>query len=84
MSYFNNYDLKRLELYSRNMADYHLVTDLIPKCTTMFYYNNLIYLFLVSLLYFTNKVSFSLSLIQKVFDLLIIFKLYLYFLVYSH
>uniref|UniRef100_A0A1X7UL77 RNA cytidine acetyltransferase n=1 Tax=Amphimedon queenslandica TaxID=400682 RepID=A0A1X7UL77_AMPQE len=50
MTHFNNYDLKRLDLYSRNMADYHLVTDLIPK---------------LSLLYFTNKVSFSLSLIQK-------------------
>lgn len=31
MTHFNQYDLKRLELYSRNMADYHLVTDMIPK-----------------------------------------------------
>ncbi len=29
---FNPYDLKRLDLYSRNMADYHLVTDLLPSC----------------------------------------------------
>lgn len=25
------YDLRRLELYSSNMADYHLVTDLMPS-----------------------------------------------------
>ena len=24
------YDIKRLDLYSRNMADYHLITDLLP------------------------------------------------------
>ena len=28
----NHYDLKRLELYSRNMADHHLITDLLPTC----------------------------------------------------
>ena len=27
---YNQYDLKRLELYSRNMADHHLITDLLP------------------------------------------------------
>ena len=26
------YDLKRLDLYSRNMADHHLITDLLPAC----------------------------------------------------
>ena len=29
---FSKYDLKRLELYSRQMADHHLITDLLPKC----------------------------------------------------
>lgn len=29
---FSRYDLKRLELYSRNMADHHLITDLLPAC----------------------------------------------------
>jgi len=24
------YDIKRLDLYSRNMVDYHLITDLLP------------------------------------------------------
>lgn len=24
------YDVKRLDLYSRNMVDYHLITDLLP------------------------------------------------------
>ena len=27
---FSKYDLKRLDLYSRNMADHHLITDLLP------------------------------------------------------
>lgn len=26
------HDSKRLELYSRNMADHHLITDLLPQC----------------------------------------------------
>lgn len=30
MQEFSKYDLKRLELYTRNMADYHLITDLLP------------------------------------------------------
>ena len=25
------YDVKRLDLYSRNMVDYHLITDLLPS-----------------------------------------------------
>ena len=29
---FSKYDLKRLDLYSRNMADHHLITDLLPLC----------------------------------------------------
>ena len=31
-SLFSPHDLKRLELYSRNMADHHLITDLLPAC----------------------------------------------------
>ena len=34
---FNPYDLKRLELYSRNMADHHLITDLITPCKYIMY-----------------------------------------------
>ncbi|XP_038050759.1 RNA cytidine acetyltransferase-like isoform X2 [Patiria miniata] len=30
-SYCSKYDLQRLELYSRNMADYHLIMDLVPS-----------------------------------------------------
>lgn len=29
----SQYDLKRLEYYSRNMADYHLIMDLLPNVT---------------------------------------------------
>ena len=35
-SVLTTYDMKRLELYARNMVDYHLITDLLPagKITT--------------------------------------------------
>lgn len=32
----NQYDLKRLECYSRNMADYHLVMDLVPTVSKLY------------------------------------------------
>ena len=35
------YDLKRLQLYSNNMADYHLVTDLIPSLAKLYFLNQL-------------------------------------------
>lgn len=44
------YDIKRLELYSRNMVDYHLITDLLPA---------------VSRLFFLQKMDFDLSAVQS-------------------
>ena len=38
---FTSYDLKRLELYSRNMVDYHLITDLLPTLTKLYFLNRL-------------------------------------------
>eukprot|EP00466_Bigelowiella_natans_P003509 jgi/Bigna1/57656/fgenesh1_pm.23_\ len=35
--YFSKYDLKRLESYSRNLVDYHLVLDLVPICARLFF-----------------------------------------------
>ena len=34
---FTRYDLKRLETYSRNLIDYHLVMDLLPRVAAMFF-----------------------------------------------
>jgi len=31
------HDLKRLDLYARNMADHHLVTDLVPSLARLFF-----------------------------------------------
>lgn len=45
-----SYDIKRLDLYSRNMVDYHLITDLLPA---------------VSRLYFLQKLDFELSAVQS-------------------
>lgn len=38
---FTPYDLKRLELYSRSMVDYHLVMDLIPNVARIFFLKQL-------------------------------------------
>ncbi|ETE70017.1 N-acetyltransferase 10, partial [Ophiophagus hannah] len=36
---FIPYDLKRLEMYSRNMVDYHLIMDMIPIISRMYFLN---------------------------------------------
>ncbi|KAM8808037.1 RNA cytidine acetyltransferase [Eudromia elegans] len=38
---FIPYDLKRLEMYSRNMVDYHLIMDMVPAVARMFFLNQL-------------------------------------------
>lgn len=37
--YFTSYDLKRLEMYSNNMADYHLIMDLLPPLARLYFLN---------------------------------------------
>ncbi|KAK2917695.1 RNA cytidine acetyltransferase [Channa argus] len=39
--HFSPYDLKRLELYSRSMVDYHLIMDLIPAVGRLFFLKQL-------------------------------------------
>lgn len=38
---FLPYDLKRLEMYSRNMVDYHLIMDLIPAIARLYFLSQL-------------------------------------------
>ncbi|CAF4531977.1 unnamed protein product, partial [Rotaria sp. Silwood1] len=38
---FTDYDLRRLESYTRNLVDYHLILDLIPTLAKLFYLNRL-------------------------------------------
>uniref|UniRef100_A0A3Q3WM34 RNA cytidine acetyltransferase n=1 Tax=Mola mola TaxID=94237 RepID=A0A3Q3WM34_MOLML len=40
-AHFSPYDLKRLELYSRSMVDYHLIMDLIPTVARIFFLKQL-------------------------------------------
>lgn len=49
--FLTKYDVKRLELYSDNMADYHLIMDLLPT---------------VARLYFLRQTDFELSAAQMV------------------
>uniref|UniRef100_A0A6T6YLF8 RNA cytidine acetyltransferase n=1 Tax=Amorphochlora amoebiformis TaxID=1561963 RepID=A0A6T6YLF8_9EUKA len=39
--YFSKHDLKRLESYSRNLVDYHLVLDLVPLCASLYFQHRL-------------------------------------------
>lgn len=39
--HFTPYDLKRLELYSRSMVDYHLIMDLVPVVARVFFLKQL-------------------------------------------
>ncbi|KAF6202384.1 hypothetical protein GE061_004783 [Apolygus lucorum] len=39
--YITKYDLKRLDLYCKNLADYHLIMDLLPSMSKMFFLNQL-------------------------------------------
>ncbi|CAL8261192.1 unnamed protein product [Merluccius merluccius] len=39
--HFSPYDLKRMELYSRSMVDYHLIMDLVPSVARLFFLRQL-------------------------------------------
>ena len=38
---FTDYDLRRLESYTRNLVEYHLILDLVPTLARLFYLNRL-------------------------------------------
>lgn len=40
-AYLTHYDMKRLELYSRNMVDYHLIMDTLPVIARLFFLGRL-------------------------------------------
>uniref|UniRef100_A0A671X0I9 RNA cytidine acetyltransferase n=1 Tax=Sparus aurata TaxID=8175 RepID=A0A671X0I9_SPAAU len=40
-AHFSPYDLKRLELYSRSMVDYHLIMDLVPAVARIYFLKQL-------------------------------------------
>lgn len=39
--HFNKYDIKRLEMYSNNLVDYHLIMDLVPTLARIFFLNQM-------------------------------------------
>lgn len=39
--YFTSYDLKRLEMYSNNLVDYHLIMDLVPSLARVYFLNKM-------------------------------------------
>jgi N-acetyltransferase 10 len=39
--YLTKYDVKRLEMYSKNLVDYHLIMDLIPSLARLYFLNHM-------------------------------------------
>nr|XP_022903005.1 RNA cytidine acetyltransferase isoform X1 [Onthophagus taurus] len=39
--HFTNYDVKRLEMYSNNLVDYHLIVDLMPALAKIYFLNQM-------------------------------------------
>nr|CAH7719156.1 unnamed protein product [Callosobruchus chinensis] len=39
--HFTNYDIKRMEMYSNNLVDYHLIMDLLPTLAKLYFLNQL-------------------------------------------
>lgn len=39
--YMTKYDIKRLEMYSNNLVDYHLIIDLIPTLARIYFLNQM-------------------------------------------
>lgn len=39
--YMTTYDIKRLEMYSNNLVDYHLITDLMPSLARTYFLNQM-------------------------------------------
>eukprot|EP00118_Oscarella_pearsei_P010213 m.61920 g.61920 ORF g.61920 m.61920 type:complete len:324 (+) comp35025_c0_seq17:2214-3185(+) len=35
--HFTSFDIRRLDMYSKNMADYHLITDLLPSVARLYF-----------------------------------------------
>uniref|UniRef100_A0A8C9EK90 RNA cytidine acetyltransferase n=1 Tax=Pavo cristatus TaxID=9049 RepID=A0A8C9EK90_PAVCR len=79
-SAFIPYDLKRLEMYSRNMVDYHLIMDMVPTIARMFFLNQLgdISLSAAQSVCFTTRTSHISPLLSLSF-LLCLFKFIRYF-----
>ncbi|KAH1020895.1 hypothetical protein HUJ04_010485 [Dendroctonus ponderosae] len=38
----SNYDIKRLEMYSKNLVDYHLIMDLLPTLARLYFLNKMV------------------------------------------
>lgn len=39
--HLTNYDVKRLEMYSNNLVDYHLIVDLMPILSRLYFLNEM-------------------------------------------
>lgn len=68
--YFTSYDLKRLAMYSNNMADYHLIMDLLPSLARLYFLNmmgdtnlsavqSVFFIFIMFLMFFIEVIMFK-------------------------
>lgn len=56
------FDLKRLESYSKNMVDFHLIMDLVPTMAKMFFQKTLLPKGAVTLSYTQSAILLGLGL----------------------
>lgn len=64
--HFSHHDLKRLELYSRNMVDHHMILDMVPLLAKLYYCNR--FPSSVSLSALQNVILLSIGLQHKTVD----------------
>mmetsp|Transcript_6044 Transcript_6044/g.5444 ORF Transcript_6044/g.5444 Transcript_6044/m.5444 type:complete len:142 (+) Transcript_6044:1276-1701(+) len=56
------FDLKRLESYSKNLVDFHLIMDLVPNLSKMYFSNSVVPIGLISLSYLQSAILLGLGL----------------------
>jgi N-acetyltransferase 10 len=64
--HFSHHDLKRLELYSRNMVDHHMILDMVPLLAKLYYHNR--FSSSVTLSALQNVILLSIGLQHKTVD----------------
>jgi len=56
------FDLKRLESYSKNLVDFHLIMDLVPTLAKMYFSNTLLPKSAISLSYLQSTILLGIGL----------------------
>lgn len=75
----NSYDIKRLEMYSNNLVDYHLITDLMPSLARMYFLNQMDDVHLSAVQSVSEPIIYSLLQLPLICALVLRVLIFLYF-----